>query len=65
MAKKQNSNNNSRYALIGLWISILSFIVLAVAGVMKAFEVTGFYTPLDTTLLPRLLWGSFAGIFIG
>lgn len=65
MAKKQNSNNNSRYAVIGLWISIISFIALAIAGVMKAFEITGFYTPLDTTLLPRLLWGSFAGVFIG
>ena len=65
MAKKQNSNNNTRYAVIGLWISIISFIALAVAGVMKAFEATGFYTPLDATLLPRLLWGSLAGIFIG
>ena len=51
--------------MIGVWISILSFVALAIAGAMKAFEATGFYTPLDTTLLPRLLWGSFAGIFIG
>lgn len=66
MAKKQKSkDNNSRYAVIGAWISILSFVALIIAGAMKAFETMGFYTPIDTTLVPRLLWGSFAGIFIG
>ena len=66
MAKKQNSKGNkSRYAVIGLWISILSLIALIVAGAMKAYETTGLYTPVDLTLLPRLLWGSIAGIFIG
>ena len=65
MEKKQKSNNNSRYAVIGLWISIISFLALLVSTAMKAFESMGFYTPTDLTLLPRLIIGSIAGIFIG
>jgi len=66
MEKKQKSNNNnSRYAVIGLWISIISFIALLISAAMKAFESMGFYTPTDLTLLPRIIVGSIAGIFIG
>jgi len=65
MEKKQKSNNNSRYAVIGLWISVISFLALLISAAMKAFESMGFYTPTDLTLLPRLIVGSIAGIFIG
>ena len=66
MAKKQNTtNNNSRYAVIGLWLSIISFIALLVVVAMKVFETTGFYTPTDLTLIPRLIGGSVAGMLIG
>ncbi|HKI54031.1 MAG TPA: GldG family protein [Anaerolineales bacterium] len=66
MAKNQSSkNNNSRYAVIGLWISAISLVALLIAAAIKAFEATGFYTPTDLTLLPRLIWGSVAGVLIG
>lgn len=66
MAKKQNSKGgNSRYAVIGLWISIISFVALLVSAAMKLFETMEFYTPTDLTLLPRLIGGSIAGILIG
>lgn len=65
MEEKQKSKNNSRYAVIGLWVSILSFVALLIAAAMKAFETMGFYTPTNLTLLPRLIVGSIAGIFIG
>ncbi|HSG44113.1 MAG TPA: Gldg family protein [Anaerolineales bacterium] len=66
MAKKQKATNNpTRYAVIGLWISVISLVALFITGAMKVFEIMGFYTPTDLTLLPRLIWGSVAGIFIG
>ncbi|MDX1418317.1 MAG: GldG family protein, partial [Candidatus Promineifilaceae bacterium] len=66
MAKKQTSRADySRYAAIGIWISVLSFIALLVSGALRVFNTMGLYTPTDLTLLPRLIWGSIAGIFIG
>ena len=66
MENRQDSKvKNTRYAMIGLWISILSFIALLVSIAMKVFENLGFYTPADLTLLPRLIGGSIAGILIG
>jgi len=65
MANKENSKNNNRFAVIGLWISILAFVALLVSAAMKLFETMGFYTPTDLTLLPRLIGGSIAGILIG
>jgi ABC-type uncharacterized transport system involved in gliding motility auxiliary subunit len=67
MANKQkNSTGDSRrYAVIGLWISVIAFIALLVAAAMKVFQTTGFYTPSNLTLIPRLFWGSMAGILIG
>jgi ABC-type uncharacterized transport system involved in gliding motility auxiliary subunit len=67
MEKNQSSKNNSKYAVIGLWISIISLIALLISGAMKVFETMGFYTPApeNLTLLPRLTWGSAAGVLIG
>jgi len=65
MEEKQKSKNSSRYAIIGLWVSIISFLALLVGAAMKALEIIGFYTPTNLTLLPRLIVGSIAGIFIG
>ena len=65
MTEKQNSNNNSRFAVIGLWISVLFLLALLVSAALKVFETLGFYTPTDLTLLPRLIGGSVAGILIG
>ena len=62
---QKSTNNNNRYAVIGLWISIISFVALLITGAMKVFETMGFYTPTDLTLLPRLIWGSLAGTLIG
>jgi len=62
---KKPTNNNSRFAVIGLWVSVVSFIALLVVAAMKLFEIMGFYTPTDLTLLPRLIWGSIAGVLIG
>jgi ABC-type uncharacterized transport system involved in gliding motility auxiliary subunit len=58
-------NNNNRYGVIGLWISIISIVALLISGAVKVFEALGFYTPTDLTVLPRLIWGSVAGILIG
>lgn len=66
MAKNQKAKpNNVRYAVIGIWISILSFFALLVSVALRIFNTIGLYTPTDLTLLPRLIWGSIAGIFIG
>lgn len=65
MTKNNKSTNNNRYAAIGLWISIVSFVILLIAAAMKLFETMEFYTPTDLTLLPRVIWGSVAGILIG
>ena len=65
MTQNQKSTNNNRYAAIGLWISIISFIALLVSAALKIFETMEFYTPTDLTLLPRLIGGSIAGILIG
>jgi len=51
--------------MIGIWISILSFVAMLVSIAMKVFEAMEFYTPADLTLIPRLLGGSIAGILIG
>ena len=65
MTQKQGSTNNNRYAVIGLWISGIAFVALLLASTMKVFETMGFYTPTNLTLLPRLIWGSVAGVVIG
>jgi ABC-type uncharacterized transport system involved in gliding motility auxiliary subunit len=66
MADKQTSKTiNTGYAAIGLWISVLSFIALLISVALRVFNTLGLYTPTDLTLLPRLIWGSIAGIFIG
>jgi len=65
MNKNQTPKNSSRYAVIGLWLSALSIIALAIAVAIKVFEVMGLYTVDDLTLLPRLIWGSAGGILIG
>ena len=65
MTQNQKSTNSNRYAVIGLWISVVSFVALLVTAAMKVFETMGFYTPTNLTLLPRLIWGSVAGIIIG
>ncbi|HSM71295.1 MAG TPA: Gldg family protein [Anaerolineales bacterium] len=66
MAAKQTAKTkNTRYAAIGLWISVLSFIALLVSVALRVFNTLGLYTPSDLTLLPRLIGGSVAGILIG
>jgi len=65
MNKNQTPKNSSRYAVIGLWLSALSIIALAISVAVKVFEVMGLYTVDDLTLLPRLIWGSAGGILIG
>jgi len=66
MAKtKETKSGTKQYAVWGLWISALAFIALLGAGAMKVFETIGFYTPTDTTLLPRLLWATGGFIIIG
>ena len=65
MKNKQASKSTSRFAVYGLWLSAISVLVLAVSVAMKVFETIGLYTPTDLSLLPRLIWGSAAGIVIG
>ena len=65
MKKKQASKNTSQYAVIGLWLSAISIIALVITVAMNAFKLIGLYTPTDLSLLPRLMWGSAAGILIG
>jgi ABC-type uncharacterized transport system involved in gliding motility auxiliary subunit len=65
MKKNQSTKTTSQYAVIGIWISVISVIALAVTVAMKAFETMGVYTPTDLSLLPRLIWGSAGGILIG
>ncbi len=65
MKNKKTSKSTSQYAVYGLWLSAISIIVLAVSVALKVFEAIGLYTPTDLSLLPRLIWGSAAGILIG
>ena len=65
MKKNQSTKTTSQYAVIGIWIAVISVIALVVTVAMKAFEAMGLYTPTDLSLLPRLIWGSAGGIVIG
>ena len=66
MAKtKETKSGTKQYAVWGLWLSALAFVALLVVGAMKAFEIIGFYTPTDATLIPRLLWGTGGAVVIG
>jgi len=65
MKNKKASKSTSQYSVYGLWLSAISFIALTVSVAMKVFELIGLYTPTDLSLLPRLIWGSTAGILIG
>jgi len=65
MKNKQTSKSTSQYAVVGLWLSGFSAFALVIAVAMRAFQAINLYTPKDLSLLPRVMWGSGAGIFIG
>lgn len=63
--KKNQKNNNTRWAMGGLGLALLSLIALAGASIIWIFKQVELYTPTDLTLINRLFWGSIAGILIG